>query len=107
MQHSFGAAAAGFAAEDAAVMADSVKSMAETVQEELARYLLRLLQAAARHAATAIWSPDSLSRDLAVRHLSPCALALFFFCALLCRRVRVHGRPEAACQPPLSHWLQP
>ena len=82
MQHSFGAAAAAdFAAEDAAVMAESVKSMAETVREELARYLLRLLQAAARHAATAVWSPDSLSRDLAVRRLSPCALALELCCA--------------------------
>ena len=97
VQHSFGAAAAGFAAEDAAVMADSVKSMAETVREELARYLLRLLQAAARHAATAIWSPDSLSRDLAVRRLSPCALALALSCAGEC--VCMAGRRLPASLP--------
>ena len=60
----------GFTAEVDALspapsFSDDDERVAEGVRSQLALYTLRLLQAAARQACTANWSPESLDRELA------------------------------------------
>ena len=49
----------------ASSFSDDDEQVAEGVRSQLAHYTLRLLQAAARQALSANWSPESLDRELA------------------------------------------